>query len=171
MAEPVIIVDYDPRWPDVFHELSTRVSDVLEDVALTVAHVGSTSVVGLAAKPIIDMDVVVRCEADVARAIELLARLGYNHIGNQGIPGREAFSTPSGLPDHHLYICVESSEEYRRHIAFRDYLRDNLDALTEYAALKRALAERYRDDREAYTEGKSEYIEAVLRRAIDQKHK
>src|SRR5262245_12938232 len=122
MPEPVIIVDYDPHWRDLFDELRAPVAAALGDLAIGVEHVGSTAVPGLAAKPIIDMDVVVPSVTDIPEAIERLAILGYVHRGDLGIPGREAFISPAGKARHHLYACPLGTDELRRHRSFRDYL-------------------------------------------------
>ena len=88
--------------------------------------------------------------------------------GTFGIVGRAAFQAPAALPPHHLYLCLAGSPELSRHLAFRDYLRSHPDSAREYAELKRSLADRYRDDRDAYTEAKSSFIEAVLLKASDE---
>jgi GrpB-like predicted nucleotidyltransferase (UPF0157 family) len=127
MPGAVIIVDYDPHWPDLFKELRAPVVAELGDLAVGVEHVGSTAVPGLAAKPIIDMDVVVPSVADIPEAIRRLAVLGYVHRGDLGIAGREAFTSPAGKPRHHLYVCSLGSEELRRHRSLRDYLLTHPD--------------------------------------------
>jgi GrpB-like predicted nucleotidyltransferase (UPF0157 family) len=120
MPGPVLIVDYDPHWPDLFEELRAPVVAALGDLIVCVEHVGSTAVPGLAAKPIIDMDVVVPSVADIPEAIRRLAILGYVHRGDLGISGREALTSPAGKPSHHLYVCALDSEELRRHRSLRD---------------------------------------------------
>ncbi|MDP3488034.1 MAG: GrpB family protein [Bacillota bacterium] len=160
---PVVIVDYDPAWPILFNTLKSSVEVALGEVALSIEHVGSTSVPGLAAKPIIDMDVVVRAE-DLGKAIALLATIGYVHDGDGDIPGRERFRHPAGLPSHHLYVCAEDNTELKRHLQFRDYLRDHPDATAEYGALKKGLAATFGDDREGYSIAKTEFITTILSR-------
>src|ERR1041384_4181171 len=103
------VVDYDAGWHEVFERLHSEVWAVVRDVALSVEHVGSTSVPGLAAKPIIDVSVVVPTNADIPVVIERLATLGYLHRGNLGVEGREAFAIPDRLPIHHLYLCPRDS--------------------------------------------------------------
>ncbi len=129
MPQPITVVDYDPTWPQVFKRLRAPVWQVVQDFALAVEHVGSTSVPGLAAKPIIDMDVILASPAEIALAIERLATLGYVHRGNLGIEGREAFQRPAHLPPHHLYVCVQDSVSLRNHLALRDYLRSHPAAM------------------------------------------
>lgn len=165
MAEPVVIVAYDPRWPTVFEELRDRAAAVLGTLALRIEHVGSTSVPGIPAKPIIDLDVVIADRADLPAVVRLLAGLGYVHVGDQGITGREAFTAPADLPRHHLYVCSANAEELRKHLAFRDFLRSHADVAQQYGALKIALALRYADDRAGYTEAKTGFVAEVLRMA------
>lgn len=169
--EPIEIVDYDPQWPVQFAEIADRVHAAFaEGLLIIVEHVGSTSVAGLAAKPVIDLNVVVPSRKDIPEAIARLATLGYEHQGNLGIMGREAFRSTAGLPPHHLYLCDDENAEHRRQILFRDYLRANADAVENYAALKRTLVVRHGDDRCAYSEAKTEFIEAVLEQAQALEH-
>jgi GrpB-like predicted nucleotidyltransferase (UPF0157 family) len=165
MPGTVIIVDYDPHWPDLFQELRAPVVAALGDLVVIVEHVGSTAVPGLAAKPIIDMDVVVPSVTDIPEAIVRLAILGYVHRGDLGIHGREAFISPAGKPRHHLYVCALGSDELHRHRSFRDYLLTHPDDARAYAALKKAAALRFGEDRAAYNEAKTRFVEAVLQRA------
>ena len=164
MAEPVVIVGYDPAWPGRYEVLRARLAEALGELAAAIEHLGSTAVPGLAAKPVIDLDVVLRSSADLPAAIERLAGLGYVHEGDLGIPGREAFATPPGYGrhDHHLYVCAPDWPGHGDQIAFRDYLRGHDEAAQAYAALKRSLAARFRDDRRAYTDGKAAFVRQVL---------
>lgn len=160
----VRIAEYDPAWPEQFRRLARRAADALGEIVLAIEHVGSTAVPGLAAKPVVDLDVVVRRE-DVSRAIDRLAAIGYAHRGARGVPGREAFRPPPGEAKHHLYVCVPESPRLRDHLLFRDYLRAHPETAREYAALKRALADSHRDDRDAYQDAKGAFVDAVTRRA------
>jgi GrpB-like predicted nucleotidyltransferase (UPF0157 family) len=162
--EPVRIVEYDAAWPERFQALAQRATAALGDLVLSVEHVGSTSVPGLAAKPVIDLDVVVRPE-DVERAIQRLAGIGYVHRGELGIPGRHAFRPPPGEAKHHLYLCMAGSAGLRDHLLFRDHLRAHSDVTREYADLKRGLAEAHGADRDGYQQAKRAFIDAVTRRA------
>ncbi|HYW11313.1 MAG TPA: GrpB family protein [Longimicrobium sp.] len=163
-VKSVAVVEYDPAWPAAFRALARRAAEAIGERVMAVEHVGSTSVPGLAAKPVVDLSVVVRGE-DVAHAIERLAPLGYVYRGEQGIPGRHAFRSPPREAKHHLYVCVPESPGLRDHLLFRDHLRAHPDAAAAYAALKRRLATEHRDDRDAYQQAKSAFIEAVTRRA------
>jgi GrpB-like predicted nucleotidyltransferase (UPF0157 family) len=158
----VVIVDYDAAWPARFEELASRVRAALGDLVLRVEHIGSTAVSGLAAKPIIDLDVVVGSPADVAPAIRKLSEIGYVHEGDLGIDGREAFRSQTCHQQHHLYLLVEGAQELARHLAFRDALRVDPALRDAYSKLKRSLAAEQVADRAAYTRGKSDFVLATL---------
>lgn len=164
---PVIIQDYDPLWPRLFEQLRSRLAVLLEGIATAIEHVGSTSVPGLAAKPIIDIDVLLTSSSDLPRAIARLASIGYEHRGDLGISGREAFRAPPEESPHHLYVCPPGNIAYMEHISFRDYLRSHQKDAEAYAELKRTLAGKFRNDREAYNEAKSEFVQRILRRAAE----
>lgn len=166
MPEQIVIVEYDPHWPELFEKLRTPVTEVLGNLALVIEHVGSTSVPGLPAKPIIDMDVVVESTDHIRAATLGLATLGYVHEGNLGISGREAFLWPPSTPRHHLYVCPRNSKELHRHLSFRDYLIKHPDEAHRYAQLKRELAQKFTNDRKAYTDAKSEYIQTITEQAL-----
>jgi GrpB-like predicted nucleotidyltransferase (UPF0157 family) len=160
----VQVVEYDPAWPGRFRSLAQRAADAVGELAIAVEHVGSTSVPGLPAKPIIDLVVVVQ-PGDVPRAIERLVAIGYAHRGDLGIAGREAFRPPQGDEPHHVYVCVPDNPAFRDHVLFRDHLRAHPETAREYAELKRRLAEQFRHDSEGYQLEKKEFIDTVTRRA------
>lgn len=166
MANPVIILDYDPIWPDLFQCLRKRIADALDGMAAAIEHVGSTAVPDLAAKPIIDIDVLLASETMLPASIDRLASLGYVHQGTLGVPEREAFLAPANDPPHHLYVCPPCSAEFRRHMAFRDYLRAHPKEAKIYGSLKIALAERFREDRSAYNAAKGDLVGELTRRGI-----
>ena len=118
----------------------------MADLATAIEHVGSTAVPGLAAKPIIDLTVVVPTHAEVAAAIERLSTLGYVHRGSLGIDGREAFDADARLPRHHLYLCARDSVALANHLTVRDYLRRHPETADEYGALKKRLAQAFPHD-------------------------
>lgn len=161
-AEPVILVAYDPAWPHTFEAIRATVAAALGELAIGIEHVGSTAVPGLPAKPIIDIDVVVRRDGDLPDAAARLAAIGYRYLGNLGIIGRDAFRAPTGAPEQHLFVCPSASAELRAHLGFRDALRRSPDLAAEYAALKAQLAQTHRYNRDAYAEGKSRFIAAAL---------
>jgi GrpB-like predicted nucleotidyltransferase (UPF0157 family) len=167
MPDPVVICDYDPAWPGRYETLRARLASALGDLAATIEHLGSTSVPGLAAKPVIDLNIVLRSSADLPEVIRRLASLGYVHEGDLGIPGREAFATPPGYSrhDHHLYVCAPDWQGHADQLAFRDYLRSHPKTAAAYARLKRMLAAKYRDNRSAYANAKAGFVASVLKRA------
>jgi GrpB-like predicted nucleotidyltransferase (UPF0157 family) len=164
MGDAIVIVEYDPAWPQEFARLRDRAQDALGDLALSIEHVGSTAVPGLAAKPVIDMVVVIASDDDLEEAIRRLEAMGYRARGELGVPGREAFTWPEGERRHHLYVSPGTSDELRAQVRFRDMLLADPELARRYEILKRDLAERYRDDRPAYTDAKTEFIESALRR-------
>ena len=113
----IVVVEYDPNWPTVFEQLRLAIWSAVSDLATSVEHVGSTSVPGLAAKPIIDISVVVPGADEVRVAIDRLAALGYVDRGNLGVDGR------GSMPRHHLYLCPSESLALRNHLAVREHLR------------------------------------------------
>jgi GrpB-like predicted nucleotidyltransferase (UPF0157 family) len=159
---PIAVVDYDDRWPALFEELAAPIRQAVADLGAVVEHVGSTAVPGLAAKPVIDIDVVVPTEREAPAAVERLRGLGYVHQGDKGIPGREAFLWPAGTEPHHVYVVVEGGEPLANHRAFRDRLRADPVLAERYAELKRGLAARHGADRFGYTEAKDAFVAEVL---------
>ena len=161
----IIVLPYDAQWKQDFTAIKTELQEALDGLALRIEHVGSTSVPGLSAKPIIDIDVVIRDESMLEAVIAALGRIGYRHEGNYGIAGREAFGYEGKehLRDHHLYVCPLDSPELKRHIAFRDYLRSHPEAVREYSRVKEEGAELYPHDIDIYIEHKSPFIEGIYR--------
>lgn len=165
MDPPAVVTDYDPSWPTAFERIRSRVEPAVSDLHAHLEHVGSTAVPGLAAKPIIDVDVVVQDVTHVRLVIELLREIGYVHQGDLGVTGREAFHPPPQGPYHHLYVVVEGSPPYRDHVDLRDYLCRHPHEARRYSLRKREIAHLLAIDREAYVRGKSEIIEQMLARA------
>jgi GrpB-like predicted nucleotidyltransferase (UPF0157 family) len=166
MADPVIVVEYDPAWAEWFLFLQRRIAGALGNLAGAIEHVGSTGVPGLPAKPIIDIDVLLAMETHFEAVTSRLAELGYVHQGNLGIPGREAFAAPVPDVPHHLYVCPPQSRAFQEHLAFRDHLRTHPGDAKAYADLKKSLALQFRDDRSAYSSGKSAFVGAIIHRAL-----
>jgi len=162
---PVEVVPYDPEWPAVFGGVRERADAALAGLPHVTEHVGSTAVPGLAAKPIVDVDVVVPESGLVAAAVQALGRAGWRPEGDLGIAGREAFTPPGDGPYHHLYVVVAGSVPHRDHTDLRDFLRSNPAAAARYADRKRELAPLLRTDRAAYTEGKAALIAELLAEA------
>ena len=160
----IVVLPYDEKWKQAFLDIKSELAPALGSLALSIEHVGSTSVPRLAAKPIIDIDVVVR-KTDVEAAIRALATIGYEHEGNGGIEGREMFkySGKEHLMEHHLYMCPEDSRELKRHVLFRDYLRAHPDAVQAYSQIKKEAAELYPHDIDSYINHKGTVIEKIYK--------
>ena len=159
----VRVVAYDPEWAALFREESASIDAMLRkhNVVAVLEHIGSTSVPGLAAKPILDTLVGVEGAVDFAPATTALGEAGYSYRGEQGIPGRHFFRR--GNPrQYHVHLVVRESDLWRDYLAFCDHLRTHSDRMMEYAALKYALAARYPRDRESYIDGKAEFVRRIL---------
>lgn len=163
--QPVEVVPYNDQWPLEFERAAATLRDALGTGVMGVEHVGSTAVPGLAAKPIIDMMLVVE-DFDAARPlVRRIEELGYWYCGENGIPRRHYFirEDDSGSVTHHLHTLEDSSLEARKHRLFRDHLRTQTADRDAYGELKCRLAAAHRDDRDAYQEGKTALIERILR--------
>ena len=158
----VTVVDYNPEWPDHFEKLRDLIWPTISELALTLEHVGSTSVPGLAAKAVIDLDIVISDRSKLSGVIGKLQSLGYEHLGDLGIQGREAFKAPPSEVKHNLYLCCIDNLAFRNHIMLRDFLRSDLVARDRYAQLKRDLAKEFPDSIDSYVEGKSQFILEIL---------
>ena len=161
----VIVEKYTDKWKQDFLDIKSELEQALGDTALRIEHVGSTSVEGLSAKPVIDIDVVIEDETHLNEAISRLASIGYRHEGDLGIRGREAFKYDgkTHLLKHHLYVCAKDSPELKRHLTLRDYLRSKEEAVKEYGRIKEEGARLYPNDMDKYIEHKSGWIENVYR--------
>lgn len=160
----VIVQPYDPVWTENFREFAAQIWPAVKDFALSVEHVGSTSVPGLAAKPVIDIDVIIPDMTFLGRAVQRLGSLGYEHRGNLGIQDREAFKKAKPNFAHNLYVCPKDSISLRNHLCLRETLRADPKLRDEYAKLKFLLAAKFPDSIDDYIEGKSEFILGILKR-------
>ena len=161
----VVVEKWNPKWKDEFERIVDSLGEDVIYNSIKIEHVGSTSVEGLSAKPIIDLDIVI--ENDKFEIIKrLLNDKGYKHEGDLGIEGREAFSYSGKeeLMTHHLYVCTKASKELFKHITFRDFLKSNPALASEYSKVKEQAAVLYLDDIDKYMEFKSEIIEKIYKR-------
>lgn len=164
---PVDIVDYDAAWPGRFEEERQALGPVLGPwLAGPIEHIGSTAVPGLAAKPVIDIMAGVETLEGSRDAIEAAATLGYCYFPYKASIEHWFCKPSDAFRTHHLHLIPINSPQWARPIAFRDYLRTHPDVAAEYEQLKRALALKFRFDREAYTEAKSAFIEAITVKAL-----
>jgi GrpB-like predicted nucleotidyltransferase (UPF0157 family) len=167
--EPVRIVPYDPSWPERFEEERAALANAIGGWVLGgIHHVGSTSVPGLEAKPVIDILVGVRSLEKSRSCFDRLVRLGYLYAPYRSGEMHWFCKPHPSRRTHHLHLVPADSPRFRDELAFRDYLRVHHDVAKEYGALKRRLAKEFKHDREAYTDAKAEFISAIVQRAVDQ---
>ena len=179
VSQTIYLADYDPRWPAMFEEERARLQAAIGEWAADIQHVGSTSIPGIAAKPIIDIAVHLHSLVDALKCITpLVEDLEYECLGEFGIPDRIYFrrGTATPLPaqtaghdrtwrTHQIHMYPLGHDQYAKQITFRDYLRAHPDAASEYETLKRELAVRHAGDIEAYAEAKSDFVQSILRSA------
>lgn len=169
MSRRVIIVDYDPEWPELFEREKALILGAIGQFIVSVEHVGSTAVPGLAAKPIIDILIGIQRLADAAPCITPLEDIGYEYVPayETDLPMRRYFR--KGSPrTHHIHMVEINSDFWVRHRLFRDYLRLYPEAAQAYADLKRRLADLHGENREAYTEAKTDFVRGIEARAREE---
>lgn len=158
----VRLLEYDARWPDLFSAERRRIVQQCGTLPLALEHIGSTSIPGMCAKPVLDMLGGRPSDSAIADYIAALERAGYVHRGERGVPGREFFRR--GDPRaYHVHLVEHGGRLWTEYLDFRNYLRAHPDAARRYAQAKRELAARFPHDRESYITAKSEYVEDILR--------
>ena len=172
----MVVVEYDKNWPSDFEKIKKEIEKAIVEPAV-IEHVGSTSIPGMKAKPIIDIDVGLNNGADFEKVKKDLAAIGYVHEGDRGIKGREAFDRNAQIHndvldtiDHHLYVCSVDNEEYKRHILFRDYLRSHDEARDKYNQIKEEILTKVGvDNRAGYVQMKEDeyrdFFEDIIEKA------
>lgn len=171
----MLIVPYQKKWTHDFRAIEKLLNATLSGFIQSIEHVGSTSVPGLAAKPIIDIDVVFNRPEAFEVIKSKLEAIGYYHNGDQGIPGREVFKRQKtgekqavlDVIQHHLYVCPAGSEELQRHLTFRNFLLKHSAARREYAGLKMAIAAEAGQDRKLYAKLKEEKARAFIHSCLE----
>jgi GrpB-like predicted nucleotidyltransferase (UPF0157 family) len=159
---PIEVTPYNPDWPRTFERIAATLRPAFAHIpSAAIEHVGSTAVPGLAAKPIIDIDIIVE-PTDIPAGIAALKSLGYRHRGDLGVPGREAFYSPDDDPRRHVYLCERGCLSVRNHLAVRDLLRRRPDLRDQYGAIKLALATDPTIDIDAYLARKSPILQVIL---------
>lgn len=158
----VRLLPHQEIWAELFEEEKAQLEAAIGPYILDIQHVGSTSIPGIPAKPIIDIGVAVRNFEEAAVCIEPIVQLGYVYRGENGIPRRHYFR--KGNPcTHHLHMNEITGVDWQNQILFRDFLRINPEVASEYGRLKSKLAKRHKSDREGYLQAKAPFIENVLR--------
>lgn len=167
----MLLSNYTTSWIDHFQRIKQVLDQALDGLEITIEHIGSTAVPGLAAKPIIDIDIVYKDPVDFQSIKTALEVIGYSHKGNQGIEDREVFKREEGEQHevldslrHHLYVCSADSPALKRHLITRDYLRNNEWAKAEYQQLKYDLAEKAGQDQKSYAALKELHVNQLIDR-------
>ena len=163
----IIVVPYDPAWPEMFRLEAEAIAGVLGELLLAIHHIGSTAVPGLCAKPIIDIMPLVKDIEQVDAYNDAMAGLGYEAMGEFDIPGRRYFRRGGGLNrSHQVHAYALGNPEIDRHLAFRDYLRAHPQVAEEYCELKKAVARQFPHDIYGYMDGKDAFIKAEEQKAM-----
>ncbi|MGR9164637.1 GrpB family protein [Rhizobium leguminosarum] len=162
---PVELVPHDPQWPQAFQRIRDRLLTLLPQ-ALSIDHIGSTSIPGMTAKPLIDIDIVLPDLGHIEGATRVLLVEGYEPRGNRYDDEVWAFLSRGSVPAERVYLCPSGNGTHRNRLAFRNYLIAHPQAAADYAALKRRLAAEFRMDGDRYTAHKREFVDAIVARAL-----
>lgn len=172
-----LVVEYDPKWIREFEAIASVIAEAFGALARNVHHVGSTAIPGMIAKPVLDIDVELAPEVDIATATKILTSIGYDYEGDLGIPERYAYrNTSPAVPfskhrtswmHHHLYVCPYSSAELARMLLFRDKLRDNADLRKEYREIKQEALRLAKGVRQIYVDEKERLGDNFFKRVLN----
>ncbi|MEL6864240.1 MAG: GrpB family protein [Bacteroidota bacterium] len=153
------VVDYNPNWPNAFEQEAIHLRALLGELLVEIHHIGSTAVPNLKAKPIIDMMPEVTSLAALDDKSEVMIQLGYEVMGEMGIPGRRYFRKGGEHRTHQVHAFVAGDPNIQRHLAFRDYLRTHKEIAAEYGALKSQIAQNTHNNIEKYWQAKAPFIQ------------
>jgi GrpB-like predicted nucleotidyltransferase (UPF0157 family) len=165
MPTPVELVPYDAKWMNDFLEAEGLLRAALGKCVVAIDHIGSTAVPGLAAKPVLDIDITLSSLDDVPSASADLIEIGFEPRGNRYDDDMWAFLLKRPAPQIRVYLCSPLNTTHQRRMLFRNYLRQHGEAATAYATLKRRLAEQFPYDGDRYTSEKSAFISEIVSRA------
>ena len=169
MAQHIKVVEYDPSWPLLFEAEASLIKGILKDNLVAIHHIGSTSVLSLAAKPIIDIMPVVKDLSAVDAVCDEFIKIGYEYLGPFGIEERRYLRKGGDERTHQIHIFqVGDKHNIIRHLAFRDYLRSHREVAIEYEELKKDLAMKFPYDIESYSDGKEEFVQRVEAWAMEE---
>ncbi|PMC34424.1 hypothetical protein CJ195_23540 [Bacillus sp. UMB0899] len=163
----VEVCSFNEKWSQMFREESEKLKHIFGNEVVDIHHIGSTSVPGLKAKPIIDIMPVVKDINNVDKYTIEMQEIGYDPKGENGIPGRRYFQKGGDNRSHHVHIYQVGSYEIKRHLAFRDYLKSCPDEVKNYGELKERLAQQFPYDIESYINGKDEFVKEIERKALE----
>jgi len=162
----IILVPHDPTWAVLFEEEARRLAEIYDPELITIHHAGSTAIPGIKAKPILDFLVIVNDINRIDAYDDRMIASGYEAIGENGIPGRRFFTKTVGKTRiHNVHIFEIGHPEIERMLNFRDYLRTHEEDAQAYSLLKEGLAQKYANDIDRYTEGKSDFVNDIIRKA------
>lgn len=163
----VKVAEYDENWQEIFENEKSELRKILGDKAIDIQHIGSTSIPKSCAKPIIDILIGMKSMKTADECIKPLIKFGYEFKGGKGIPGGYFFTKSIGeMRTHHLHIITHNSQSRVDHVVFRDYLIQHKEFRKKYCDLKKELAIKFKNDREAYTDAKSDFINKVVQLAL-----
>lgn len=169
MPQHITVVNYDPEWPSKYVRERDYITEILKDNCIAVYHIGSTSVPGLAAKPIIDIMAVVRSLEEVDTVADKFAEIGYEYLGEFGIKGRRYLRKGGDERTHQIHIFqADDWNNIGRHLALRDYMRTHEKERNEYAKIKKDLAQEFPYDIDGYCDGKENFVREAEKRALAQ---
>ena len=159
------VIFYNLNWKEMYKEESEKIKNVLIDIIIDIHHIGSTAIPGIKAKPVIDVLVEVKDIEGVDQYNYKMKELGYEAMGEYGIPKRRFFRKGGNNRTHHIHIFQVGNEEIERHINFKEYLIAHPDKAREYSKLKEKLVNKYTYDVENYTNSKSDFIKEIDKKA------
>lgn len=162
----VIVTPYQEVWTEMFETEAAQLRAIFEQRLRAVHHIGSTSVAGLSAKPIIDILPVVDTLGEIESFDTAMEALGYEVMGEFGMPGRRYYRKGGDARTHHIHLYADGSPEIRRHVVFRDYLRQHPQEATAYSDIKEQLAKQHPVDISAYIAGKDAFVKEMEHRAL-----
>ena len=169
MSQHITVIEYSPLWKNKYKEESLLIRNILADNCIAIYHIGSTSVEGLAAKPIIDIMAVVRSLEIVDTVAEKFSDIGYEYLGEFGIEGRRYLRKGGDERTHQIHIFqADDWNNIGRHLAFRDYMRTHEKERNEYAKIKKDLAQEFPYDIDGYCDGKENFVREMEERALAQ---
>tara|TARA_R110000868_G_scaffold340701_2_gene601420 strand:- start:2061 stop:2984 length:924 start_codon:yes stop_codon:yes gene_type:complete len=161
----IIVLDYDPAWPTQFEEIKDKLGSLLDGMVADIAHIGSTAVPDLCAKPKIDVDVVLKSEEVIPQGIEKLKLAGYSYHGNKYDDGMWAFTKGKGSFGERVYLCAPGTPTHQKRLFFRDHLRAHPEDATTYGELKQRLASKTDNDWDYYTGNKGPFVASIVRKS------
>ncbi len=169
MAQHIIVTDYNPIWAEMFESESEKIRWILGDNCVAIHHIGSTAVPNLAAKPIIDIMPIVKSLDAVDQVAAAFEEIGYEYLGEFGIPGRRYLRKGGDERTHQIHIFLNGdAKNIDRHIAFRDYMKTHDNERNEYAMLKMRLAQQFPYDIDGYCDGKEAFVKSREQKALEE---